>query len=123
MGNGIIDMKNIKKKLESKDFTEEEKLNAQLKTAQANGYIEIKKYEELTNNYIVDICNLAIAEKIINEAVMDQINYLLISQILNTIIKPVFKGIRPASIPEEIFDDMRKDMYMNLITKYVDKEE
>lgn len=116
----IIDMKNVKDK---KDDEEKQKLSREeeiLKTVQANGYIEIKQYEKLAHDFIKNIEGLAIFKKLFSDSLSEQIRFMLLDEILGALVKPIFEGNMPALMNPEGFNAMRRDMYAELISKYID---
>lgn len=90
-----------------------------LKIVQANGYKEIKEFENLANEFVKKVSNLAVSKKIINDVMGEQIKFFLVKEILESLIKPIFEGNRPPFIPENDYLAMREDMYRDLINKYI----
>ena len=90
-----------------------------LKIVQANGYKEIKEFENLANEFVKKVSNLAVSKKIINDVMGEQIKFFLVKEILESLIKPIFEGNRPPFIPENDYLAMREAMYRDLINKYI----
>lgn len=120
MKNGIIEIKHIKKvEAEKKEAARTMEENIR-KIVQVNGYMELRKYEELVNKFIDDISKLSVFEKIFDDFYGNKIRFVLIDEVLNSLVKPVFEGNRPDFMKEEHFDLVREEMYANIIKRYVD---
>lgn len=118
---GVISLKNIKK--EKKDTDKELNiLNDKIKIAQVNGYKEIKIYENLVTEFIDKIRELALFRKSMDDIMTNQIRFIMIDEFLELFIKPIFEGIRPVFTSEEDFELIRRDMYSNLIKRYIDND-
>lgn len=122
MTNGIIDIKHIKRVEAEKKEAAKTLEESIIKTAQANGYIELKQYEKLVYKFINDVSKLSAFKKIVDDIMGEQVRFFLIDEILNSLVKPIFEGNRPPFMPEDNFNLMREDMYANLISKYVDSD-
>lgn len=118
----IINIKNVK---ENKSQDEKNKLSKEeeiLKTVQANGYIEIKQYEKMVTEFIKTVEGMAVFKKVFTDTLSEQVRFMLIDEILNSLIKPLFEGNMPALVDTESFNSMRRDMYENLLNKYIDND-
>ena len=120
MRNGIIEIKNIKKvEAEKKEAARTMEENIK-KIAHVNGYIELRKYEELARKFIDDVSKLSAFEKIVDDIIGDQLRFFLIDEILNSLVKPIFEGNRPDFMREEDFNLMREEMYANILSRYIE---
>lgn len=119
MRKGIIEIKHIKKiNAEKKEAAKTREENIK-KITHVNGYIELKRYEELAHKFIDDVSKLSAFEKIVDDFVGDQLRFFLIDQILNSLVKSVFEGNRPDFMKEEDFNLMREEMYANILSRYI----
>lgn len=126
----IINIKDINnnslntKNKEDKRSKEDKELDAKIELLKTNGYREIEQYKLLVNKFVDDIENLAIFQKISEDVFTQQIKYLCIDEMLNTIAVPIFEGNTGAMpfISEKDFNAMRKDMFNNLINKYINNQ-
>lgn len=123
MKNTIIDIKSYKQDVEAKQRNNEELANEQLKTAQANGYVELQQYEKLVKKFMHDVRGLSLFQKIMDDIVQEQVRFYLIDEILNSLVRPVFEGNKPPLMKATDYNEMRKDMYVNLIRRYVDQDD
>lgn len=116
---GIINLKDIKKE---KNNTDEQlnMLNDKIKIAQVNGYKEIKIYENLVTEFIDKIRDLALFRKSMDDIMTTQIRFIMIDEFLELFIKPIFEGKQPVFTSKEDFELIRRDMYSNLIKRYID---
>lgn len=118
---GIIDLNNLKKEYNDND-KEIKIVNQKIKIAQANGYKEIKIYEELVTELIDKIMDLSLFKKSMEDIMISQIRFIMIDEFLELFIKPIFEGNRPAFTSEEEYELIRRDMYSSLIKTYVDND-
>jgi hypothetical protein len=93
-----------------------------LKIVQANGYKEIKEYENLANEFVKKVSSLAAFKKIFNDVMGEQVRFFLVKEILESLVKPIFEGNRPPFISEQDYLAMREDMYKDLINKYISNQ-
>lgn len=124
MKKSIISLNNIKENKKHKQNAEDDMkiLNNKIKIAQINGYKEIKMYEKLVTEFIDKIRDLVLFRKSMDDIMTNQIRFIMIDEFLESFIKPIFEGNRPAFTSEEDFDLIRKNMYSNLIKKYIDND-
>lgn len=93
-----------------------------LKIVQANGYKEIKEYENLVNEFVKKVTNLAVFKKVVNDVLGEQIKFFLVKEISESLAKPIFEGNRPPFMPEQNYLALREDMYKDLINKYISNQ-
>ena len=60
--------------------------------------------------------------KLFKDIISSQLRFMLINEVLECLAKPLFEGNIPPLMSPETYNMMRKDMYENLLTKYVDNE-
>ena len=113
---------NLKKTEPVTNVDNPEVLN-KLKIVQANGYKEIKEYENLANEFVRKVSSLAAFKKIFNDVMGEQVKFFLVKEILESLVKPIFEGNRPPFISEQDYLAMREDMYKDLINKYISNQE
>nr|DAV25183.1 MAG TPA: hypothetical protein [Caudoviricetes sp.] len=121
MSSNVINI-NLKKTEPVTNVDNPEVLN-KLKIVQANGYKEIKEYENLANEFVRKVSSLAAFKKIFNDVMGEQVKFFLVKEILESLVKPIFEGNRPPFISEQDYLAMREDMYKDLINKYISNQE
>lgn len=89
---------------------------------QANGYKEILEYQRLVKDFLDKACNLAIMKSLMEEVGREEAEFFLITDLLDTVIRPVFTGDRPPLMSKEDYDNMRVDMYTDLYNKYINRK-
>lgn len=84
-------------------------------TAKVHAAREVKEFREKTQAYIAFLKSTALFP--LTGAVIEQ---MLMNQILEGTIEPVLANQRIMGVPQETFNNLRRDMFKALIAKYVD---
>lgn len=119
----VIDLKplvNIKKEEEQKANTLD--ANFAINKVQEHGYKEIQEYERLVNEFIDNVKQLAIFNKVMEDIVENQMIFFLKDEILNSFVKMIFEGEEPPFLDDKTYQEIRKHMYNNLANKYLNND-
>jgi len=84
-------------------------------TAKLHAAREVKEFREKTEAYIAYLRSTAIFP--LSGTLIEEI---LIIQLLEKTVEPVLANQRIMGLPQETFNNLRRDMFKALITKYVD---
>lgn len=92
-----------------------------LEIIKANAYLEIEKYKSLIDSLIKDIGELSLFRKIFTDVYNEQIKYIFINEILETLIIPIFEETIEvdSDIAKESIELIKEDIYSALVEKYV----
>lgn len=119
----IIDLKpltDIKQEEEQKANTLD--VDFAINKVQEHGYKEIQEYERLLNEFIDNIKQLAIFNKVMEDVVENQIIFFLKDEILDSFVKMIFEGEQPPFLDDITYQEIRKHMYNNLANKYLNND-
>lgn len=100
----------------SKTSLDKEEMRTKINTVRMHADKEIEKYRDLVGNFRKEVEKLTLFKN-----VGDAVNGICIDYILEMVIEPTLKGNRPYGMPEDLFRDIRREMYKELLNKYVDK--
>lgn len=105
--------------------TEYDIIDEQINILKMNGYKEIEQYKILVYDFVNNINKLSVFKKINEDILRNQIVFLCVDEFLNSFVLPIFEGEngKMPFIDSKTFNSMRKDMYNNLINKYINKIE
>ena len=118
----IIDLNpliNIKEK-EQKAITSD--VDFAINKVQEYGYKEIQEYERLLNEFINNVKQLSVFNKVMEDVVENQIIFFLKDEILNSFVKMIFEGEQPPFLDDITYQEIRKHMYNNLANKYFNND-
>lgn len=119
----IIDLNpliNMKKEEEQKANTLD--IDFAINKVQEHGYKEIQEYERLLNEFIDNVKQLAIFDKVMKDVVENQMIFFLKDEILDSFVKMIFEGDQPPFLSTEQYKEIRKNMYNNLANKYLNND-
>ena len=119
----VIDLKplvNIKKEEEQKANILD--ANFAINKVQEHGYKEIQEYERLVNEFIDNVKQLAVFNKVMEDIVENQMIFFLKDEILNSFVKMIFEGEEPPFLDDKTYQEIRKHMYNNLANKYLNND-
>jgi hypothetical protein len=103
--------------VKEKASTSREEMRVKLTTARMYAEKEIERYKSLVNNFSQGVEELTLFQN-----VGDAVESICIDYILSIIIEPTLKGEKPYGMPDDLFREMRREMYKSLIAKYVDNK-
>lgn len=92
-------------------------MQSKLNAAKMHALKEISAYKDILENAREEIEKLCLFQ-----SVGDTLYNIGLFGILESTIEPIIKGNRPLHIPEELFKEMRRDIYKTLMNRYIDKE-
>lgn len=104
-------------KLKSQKSENEKAKEAIVKKAQEIGTRQINEYIEEVNSFIESIRSKETFERIVNDALDEQIKTFLIDEVLNLFVKPIFNGDKPMFMNDDDYLDIRKGMYDEIIKR------
>lgn len=91
-----------------------QEMQARIATARMHANKEIEKYREL-----VEIFNTEVSKLVLFKNVGVTVKHICIQNILEEAIDPILKGNIPYGMPEELFRDVRREFYKELMARYV----
>jgi hypothetical protein len=98
------------------DTPDKADMKIKLDSARLHANKEIATYRDLVSNFKKEVEKLTLFENV-GEAVES----ICVDYILEEVIDPILKGNKPYGMPEDLFREIRRDMYKNLMYKYTEK--
>lgn len=105
------------KQIEGDPSSPREVMRHKINQARAEGLKEIEIFEKAVEEFTAQIEDLEIFG-----SVCDFVKDLFIDSLVEGIIRPVLLGRRIMGMPEEQFQEMRRDLYKMLIDRYCKKD-
>lgn len=91
-----------------------EQMQARIATARMHANKEIEKYRELVETFNTEVSKLVLFKN-----VGITVKHICIDHILEGAIDPILKGALPFGMPEDLFRDVRRQFYKELMDRYV----
>lgn len=103
-------------KQEVSETLDKAEMKLRLDTARLHAEKEITTYRNLVTNFKKEVEKLTLFEN-----VGETVESICIYYILETVIDPILKGNKPYGMPDDLFREIRREMYKNLMNRYADK--
>lgn len=103
-------------KQEVSETPDKSDMKLKLDSARLHAEKEITTYRNLVSNFKKEVEKLTLFEN-----VGETVESICIDYILETVIDPILKGNKPYGMPEDLFREIRRELYKNLMNRYTDK--